>query len=650
MASMSGSQSLAATLGACDNSIKRELRGDSQSEELYPNRETRECSGHWVEVKPSALPSPFLVAYSAEMAATLGIDPAECESTAFARFFAGDLAAVPDADVRPWATPYAVSVFGQPIMSPDPFGRGRAYGDGRALSLGVVRTPAAGDWELQLKGAGTTPFSRNGDGRAVLRSSVREYLVSEAMHHMRVPTTRALCLVASSSEYIRRMWYAPGDRGRDHPPNTIVSERCAITCRAAPSFLRVGHVELHARRAARSEPGALDELEALVRHAIRREFTHIGSELPLRAQLLEVVRTFARRQAALAVAWLRVGYVQGNMNSDNCLLNGRTMDYGPFGFVERYDELWSPFTSDMERKFGFERQPLAAQVNVMTLARALVPLFDRAGGADAIDELQGIVQDEYGALLETELGEMRRAKLGLREWDDEARGTLWPQLQALMQRSAVDYTILWRQLANVRAADASAASSDGACEQLVRELTARALYKPLEQPLVDEWYAAGRQGSTRVLVFRLLACSSSLLPPTSPPLLLRPPVPGRPRFARLALALAPSTRGAAPPPATRPQVQVVPRLRAPAAARRPQRRRASVRDAPDLAQVRAARVDARRGLPRGRVRRLLRAQPTGQRNAARRPAARALRASESERASLRARARPRAVGHVPEPP
>ena len=206
------------------------------------------------------------------MAASLGVDPT-AEPDAFARYFAGDIDSFPDAP-RPWATPYAVSVFGQPIDSPDPFGRGNAYGDGRACSLGEFRGPAddielGQKWELQLKGSGTTPFSRGGDGRAVLRSSVREFLVSEAMHAMGVPTTRALCLVASGTQYTRRMWYAEDDASRhDHPPDTMVVERCAITCRCAPSFMRVGHLELWARRAARGVDGSAAQLRAIVEHAL----------------------------------------------------------------------------------------------------------------------------------------------------------------------------------------------------------------------------------------------------------------------------------------------------------------------------------------------------------------------------------------------
>ena len=398
------------------------------------------------------------------MAASLGVDPA-VEPEAFARYFSGDVDSFPESQ-RPWATPYAVSVFGQPIPSPDPFGRGNAYGDGRACSLGEFVNGDGERWELQLKGSGTTPFSRRGDGRAVLRSSVREYLVSEAMEAMGVPTTRALCLVTSKTQYTQRMWYAAADLGRrEHPPDTLISERCAITCRAAPSFIRVGHIELWARRATKGEAGAEARLSALLEHALKREFPEVDPGAPLRQRLFGMLRSFADRQAKLAIAWVRVGYVQGNMNSDNCLLSGRTMDYGPFGFVEDYEPLWSPFTSDMERKFGFERQPLAAQVNVMTLARALLSMFVALDGDQrAAAELQAIVNDEYPALLSAQLGEMRRRKLGLKAWDDATRDGLWERLHGLMEEAKPDYTVFWRQLAAFSEADihAAAAAAEGA--------------------------------------------------------------------------------------------------------------------------------------------------------------------------------------------
>ena len=480
-----GTLPLKTVLATCDNSLKSALKADPASEARKPNQEPREVFGQWVEVEPTPLANPFLVALAPDMAAELGLDPACATDPGFAQFFSGDVAAARAGGVpiAPWATPYAVSVFGQPIPSPDPFGGGNAYGDGRAVSLGEFVCPppaelpsgnggsSAADaaktrrWELQLKGSGTTPFSRGGDGRAVLRSSVREFLVSEAMHAMGVPTTRALCLVASGTEYTRRMWYAESDTGgREHPPDTLVTERCAITCRAAPSFIRVGHLELWARRASRGVDGAAAELRALVEHALQREFAEGGESapavpggLPFKQSLFAMASAFAARQAKLAVAWLRVGYVQGNMNSDNCLLSGRTMDFGPFGFIERYEPLWSPFTSDMERKFGFERQPLAAQVNLMTLIRCLVPLLEREDDFEgSMAKLQAVVSDEYPKLLAAEMHEMRRAKLGLAAFGAAAEEALWTPLSNLLAKSGIDYTLFWRQLAEVTTAEAAA--------------------------------------------------------------------------------------------------------------------------------------------------------------------------------------------------
>ena len=281
----------------------------------------------------------------------------------------------------------------------------------------------------------------------------------------------------------------------------------------------------------------LSGLEALCRHALHREFAEVDSALPLAAQLVEMTRCFARRHAHTVAQWLRVGYVQGNMNSDNCLLSGRTMDYGPFGFLERYEPVWSPFTSDMERKFGFERQPVAAQarhvinkqvrngrvtsgmrprarcqdcnhsrplggadhvddspddsaddslvdspvdspvdyrslaqINLMTLARALVPLVHKpeAEPAAHLAQMQAIVQEEYPRLLKRELSEMRRSKLGLRTWSAEDESQLWPELTGLMESSGADYTLVFRQLAQADLAALAAAAgigvADAGCE------------------------------------------------------------------------------------------------------------------------------------------------------------------------------------------
>jgi uncharacterized protein YdiU (UPF0061 family) len=407
------------------------------------------------------------------MAAELGVEegPRGVGSSAFLRILSGNLSPLEPPDAcRAWATPYAVSVAGQEITAPDPFGRGNGYGDGRALCLAEVETAAGGRWELQLKGCGTTPFSRKHDGRSVLRSSVREFVASEAMHAMRVPTTRALSLVASESAYVDRAWYGDDDRGaRDHQPDTHVRERCAITCRAAPSFLRVGHLELWARRAARGEAGGLEGLRSLAEYAMRREFGEIArGEAPLAQRIVSMVREFAARQSALATHWLRVGYVQGNYNSDNCLLSGRTMDYGPFGFMERFEPRWNPFTGDPGGgNYGFERQPEAAQVNVLTLARALIPLLESLpGGAELIPAVQRAVKQEFEEVSARDLEQMRREKLGLAPVGGAAADSrevegLWTGLATLLQRTPADYTLAFRQLCQIGDEDARAAAAYG---------------------------------------------------------------------------------------------------------------------------------------------------------------------------------------------
>lgn len=217
---------------------------------------------------------------------------------------------------------------------PKPYSR---YGDGRAISIGEV-VNGEERWELQLKGGGRTPFSRGFDGRAVLRSSIREFLVQEAMHWLGVPTTRSVSLVMSETEEVHRAWYGEEEAPtrNSFPPNSLVTEPCAITTRASSSFLRVGHLELFARRIGKSQV-AQSRLEDLLRYALKREFPEVNMEMEklTKKAIVEMVEVFAQRQARLVNEWIRVGYVQGNMNSDNCLLCGRTMDYGPFGFVEQ---------------------------------------------------------------------------------------------------------------------------------------------------------------------------------------------------------------------------------------------------------------------------------------------------------------------------
>ena len=193
----------------------RQLSEDPEAGQHAPNRSSREVrAGHYVRLRPKPLPDPRLVAHSPAVARALGLSGEAAASAAFAAFFSGDQDRA--APLEAWATPYALSIMGRRYTSNCPFGTGNGYGDGRALSVAEVETAAGERWELQLKGGGATPFCRGGDGRAVLRSSVREFLASEAMHALRVPTTRALALVVSGSETAKRPWYS--GRGAGPPP------------------------------------------------------------------------------------------------------------------------------------------------------------------------------------------------------------------------------------------------------------------------------------------------------------------------------------------------------------------------------------------------------------------------------------------------
>lgn len=457
---------------SADHSWLRDLVPDPETAQHEPNRTSRQVrSGHYVKVKPTPLPKPKLVAYSS-MAEELKLSKV-VTSEAFLRFFSGDVDAIEG--FQSWATPYALSIYGQEMYDNCPFKNGNGYGDGRALSIGEVVIEGQ-RWEMQLKGGGKTPFCRGADGRAVLRSSVREFLVSEAMHALGVSTTRALSLIVSEEETVDRPWYdqskkrpevneaflvevapqladAPPElkemaiaqlRSQLRNPDRLQTEKCAICCRVAPSFLRVGHLELHGRRARRSgESESLQQLELIVKHALKREYSDVDPTGDLEQRILRMIQEFAKRLSKLMADWLRVGYCQGNFNSDNCLIAGRTMDYGPFGFIEKYDPLWNMWVGGGEH-FAFMNQPKAAQKNFVSFVKALQPLLSPARQQEAQKEVDG-----FEELCQRICGEQCwRPKLGLTRWDSEVRD-LFQDLEELMAESSIDYTIFWRQLATL---------------------------------------------------------------------------------------------------------------------------------------------------------------------------------------------------------
>lgn len=423
-------------------SFTSQLNADPQATPDGRDHQPRQVrSGHFVPVAPTPLPEPEYVSHSRTLFRELGLDDELAHDPRFRRIFSADLRDAP-APLRPtgWATGYALSIYGTEYTQQCPFQTGNGYGDGRALSVcEVVRDGQR--WELQLKGAGPTPYCRGGDGRAVLRSSVREFLAQEFMHALGVPTSRSLTLYASRTETVMRPWYSPGSQS--FQPDVMKPHRVAISTRVAPSFLRVGQVELFARRARTdAHPAAQEELRMIVAHAIEREYADdIDQQRPFAEQVVALAEHFRTRLTTLVAEWMRVGYCQGNFNSDNCAIGGFTLDYGPFGFCEAFDPRFQPWTGGGEH-FSFFNQPAAAEANFHMLWSALRLLVeDDAACLGALDA----IRRDFAAHMNAQLSSMWARKLGLASFDAE----LFSRLVGLMHRSRVDYTLFFRGMCDL---------------------------------------------------------------------------------------------------------------------------------------------------------------------------------------------------------
>jgi len=398
--------------------------------------------GHYVPVKPTPIENPEYVAHSKDFFQELGFDDSMAESADFIRVFSGDLSQVPEPMRKVgWATGYALSIFGTEYTQQCPFRTGNGYGDGRAMSVleAVIKDRR---WEMQLKGGGRTPYCRGADGRAVLRSSVREFLAQEHMHALGIPTSRSLSLYVSKTETVRRPWYSEGSRSVD--PDRIVEEPVAITTRVAPSFIRVGQIELFGRRARKQEhPNAMQELEQIVLHLIDREYAEVidasmQQSLSLSEKVVLLAQEFRSRLTSLVANWIRVGYCQGNFNSDNTHAGGFTLDYGPFGFCEVFDPYYQPWTGGGEH-FSFWNQPVAAQRNFEMFCTALRPLLeDEPAAMKKLDD----IRNSFAQVMRDEMEKMFAAKLGLSQFDAD----LFSELVTLMMKTSVDYTIFFREL------------------------------------------------------------------------------------------------------------------------------------------------------------------------------------------------------------
>ena len=425
-----------------DYSLMDTLNADPDATVDGDDRLARQVfSGHFVPVTPTPLAEPEYVAHSSTFFKELGLSDELVFDEKFCQIFSGDLSAARE-PMRQfgWATGYALSIYGTEYIQNCPFGTGNGYGDGRAISVfeGILNDRR---WEMQLKGAGPTPYCRGADGRAVLRSSVREFLAQEYMHILGVPTSRSLTLYVSKSETVTRPWYSQDSYSTE--PDILTDNPVAISTRVAPSFLRVGQLELFARRArSNAHPRALEELSMIVSHLIEREYkSDIDRDLGFTDKLVELAKLFRQRLTSLMANWLRVGYCQGNFNSDNCAAGGFTLDYGPFGFCEIFDPKFQPWIGGGEH-FSFFNQPRAAEANYYMFWKAVRPLL--AEDAEALEQFEQVGRG-FAEAMQTQLQKMWASKLGLTEFNPE----LFKELMQLMTHSDVDYTIFFRELSHI---------------------------------------------------------------------------------------------------------------------------------------------------------------------------------------------------------
>ena len=418
----------------------RKLPGDPRSDNAL-RQVLRAC---YSRVAPTQVAKPELLALVPEVAALVGLDPAPTQE--LAEVLAGNR-------VVPGMAPYAACYGGHQ------FGNWAGQlGDGRAITLGEVVGANGEPWELQLKGAGPTPYSRRADGRAVLRSSLRELVCSEAMFHLGVPTTRALSLALTGDQVKRDLLYD------GHPR----FEPGAVVCRVAPSFLRFGSYEIHSSRDDK------DTLEKLVRFTLERFYPRYLSNgrMDIAGWFDEVMR----RTAWMVTEWMRVGFVHGVMNTDNMSILGLTIDYGPYGWVESFDLDWTPNITDASgRRYRFGAQPQVAQWNLAQLAKALAPL------CDDLDPLRKTI-DAYIPELSAQYRHTMLRKLGLSGLRTSATedDDLLTDLGALLVELETDMTLFFRALAEQKPTFATLSVAYYAPDEVT----------PVQRAQIDRWLVA----------------------------------------------------------------------------------------------------------------------------------------------------------------
>ena len=382
------------------NTARAELGAVRLEELRFDNRYGLLPPAFYTRLAPTPLPDPYLVAFNPAAAELIGLAREEAGRVEFAEIFCGNRL-LPGFD--PLAAVYAGHQFGMFVPQ---------LGDGRAILLGEA-AGAQGRWDLQLKGAGKTPYSRMGDGRAVLRSSIREYLASEAMHALGIPTTRALAIVGSDQPVIREN-----------------VESAAVLTRMAPSHVRFGSFELFSSRRQH------EHVRTLADYVIDQHYPQLREA---RAPHLELLREVIARTAKLVAQWQAVGFCHGVMNTDNMSILGLTIDYGPYGFIEGFD--WGHVCnhSDDSGRYAYNMQPRIAHWNLYCLAQALLPLIEMEAAEAALEEYEGQFERNYSALL--------RAKFGLTT-EQAGDAALMQDTLMLLHQSRADYTTFFRRLGN----------------------------------------------------------------------------------------------------------------------------------------------------------------------------------------------------------
>ena len=359
-------------------------------------------------VKPTSSPKASIVHVCDDMAKLLGVE--DLESNSFLQIVSGTL---PFKNSKPYAMCYGGHQFGNWAGQ---------LGDGRAINIGEVENNN-GVFSLQLKGAGETPYSRGADGLAVLRSSIREYLCSEAMHHLGVPSTRVLSLAISGEEVMRDVLY------NGNP----ALEKGAIVCRVSESFIRFGNFEIFAARQDK------ETLTKLVDFTINQYFSELGK--PGKETYLKFFQEVVDRTKSMILHWQRVGFVHGVMNTDNMSILGQTIDYGPYGWLEDYDPNWTPNTTDAQhRRYRYGHQPSIGLWNLTQLANAIYPLIDE------VEPLQDILRS-YKNSFQDDYLKMMMSKIGITE-KIEGDQQFIEELQQLLEATEVDMTMFFRNLAD----------------------------------------------------------------------------------------------------------------------------------------------------------------------------------------------------------